>query len=583
MIALLLVLAAGTPFQESLAKIAKERGQDAHRLHRIFDLAWRHDNEERPESATARGVPGHDHRWTDNSLGAFERRKRETVSLADAVRSVDRGRLGKADQLNYDLFRRTVEDDVASQKYPQELLAITQLAGPQYLSSVIELMPARTPKQYQDILARLDGIPQRLADTEALLRRGLETSVVSPQVVLREVAAQLAAQTPEDPLKAPLMKPFTRLPEGVPEQTRAEAVRIYRERIVPAFAKFRDFFTAQYLPNARATVALSALPDGAAWYAQRVRRETTTSLTPEQIHQLGLSEVQRIRAEMEKVLAQVGFQGTLADFARFLRTDPRFYFADARDLVREYRDIAKRIDPELTRLFGKLPRLPYGVVEIPAFSAPSQTIAYYRPGSPAANRPGAYYVNTYKLDTRPKWEMEALTLHESVPGHHLQIALAQELSGVPEFRKNAYFVAFGEGWGLYAESLGSELGLYQDPYSKFGQLTYEMWRAIRLVVDTGMHAFGWSRQQAIDYFQQNSAKTEHDIVVEIDRYIVMPGQALAYKIGELKLKELRALASRKLGEKLDVRAFHDAVLGNGALPLDLLESQVRVFILQQGG
>src|SRR2546422_3745499 len=564
---LLVVLAAGTPFQESLAKIARERGKDAQRLHRIFDLAWEHDNADRPESATARGVPGYNGRWTDNSLEAIERRKRETASLADAIRAIDRGRLTPPDQLNHDLFQHNVQEDVRAQRHPQELLAITQLAGPQYLSNVIDLMPARTPRDYQDILARLEGVPQRLAETEALLRRGLSTSVTVPRVVLRDVPAQLASQTPEDPLQAPLLKPFAKLPEGVPEETRAEAERVYRDRIIPAFARFREFFTSEYLPRARETVALSALPDGAAWYAQRVRRETTTSLTPQQIHELGLSEVQRIRGEMEKVLAQVGFKGSLLDFARFLRTDPRFYFTDAREMVREYRDIAKRIEPELTRLFGKLPRLPYGVVEIPAFSAASQTTAYYRPGAPRAHRPGAYYVNTYKLDTQPKWEMEALTLHESVPGHHLQIALAQEMEGVPEFRKNTYLVAFGEGWGLYAESLGSELGLYQDPYSKFGQLTYEMWRAIRLVVDTGMHALGWSREQAIDYFQQNSAKTEHDIVVEIDRYIVMPGQALAYKIGELKLKELRALASRELGAKFDLRAYHDTVLGNGALPL----------------
>ena len=420
-----------------------------------------------------------------------------------------------------------------------------------------------------------------MAQVEALLRRGVETGVVSPRVVLRDVAAQLDAQTPEDPLQAPLLKAFAKLPEGISEEARTDAVRIYREKIVPAYRKLREYFVSAYLPHARETVALSALPEGVDWYLERVRRETTTSLTPHEIHQLGLSEVKRIRGEMEKVLARVGFKGTLADFATFLRTDARFYFTDARELVREYRDIAKRIDPELTRLFGKLPRLPYGVVEIPAFSAPSQTTAYYRQGSPEAHRPGSYFVNTYKLDTRPKWEMEALTLHESVPGHHLQIAISQELTSVPEFRKTSRYVAFVEGWGLYAESLGPDLGMYQDPYSQFGQLTYEMWRAIRLVVDTGMHALGWSRDQAIDYFRQNSAKTEHDIVVEIDRYIVMPGQALAYKIGELKLKELRALASKELGAKFDVRTFHDAVLGSGALPLDVLEENVRAFIAQQ--
>ncbi|TMA39307.1 MAG: DUF885 domain-containing protein [Deltaproteobacteria bacterium] len=572
MLALVLVLAAATPFQESLAELARSKAKDPQKLHRLFDLAWQYDNAEHPELATSRGVAGYNNRWTDESLEAIERRKHETVSLGQALSAIDRRKVDAQDQVNYDLFRRDVDDDLAAQRFPRELLAITQLAGPQYLSSTLDIMPARTARDYQDIVARLDAVPQRLVQVEARLRRGVETGVVSPRVVLRDVAAQLDAQTPEDPLQAPLLKAFAKLPEGISEEARTDAVRIYREKIVPAYRKLREYFVSAYLPHARETVALSALPEGVDWYLERVRRETTTSLTPHEIHQLGLSEVKRIRGEMEKVLARVGFKGTLADFATFLRTDARFYFTDARELVREYRDIAKRIDPELTRLFGKLPRLPYGVVEIPAFSAPSQTTAYYRQGSPEAHRPGSYFVNTFKLDTRPKWEMEALTLHESVPGHHLQIAISQELTSVPEFRKTSRYVA---------ESLGPELGMYQDPYSQFGQLTYEMWRAIRLVVDTGMHALGWSRDQAIDYFRQNSAKTEHDIVVEIDRYIVMPGQALAYKIGELKLKELRALASKELGAKFDVRTFHDAVLGSGALPLDVLEENIRAFIAQQ--
>jgi uncharacterized protein (DUF885 family) len=581
MLALLLVLAALTPFQESLAELARSKAKDPQKLHRLFDLAWQYDNAEHPELATSRGVPGHNHQWGDDSLEAIERRKRETVSLSQAVAAIDRRKLDANDQLNYDLFRRNLDADLAAERFPRELLAITQLAGPQYLANTLDIMPARTARDYQDTLARLDSIPQKLAQAEARLRRGVQLGVVSPRVVLRDVAAQLDAQTPQDALQAPLLKAFVQLPEGVPQEMRADAVRIYREKIVPAYRKLREYFVSEYLPHARETIALAALPEGVDWYLERVRRETTTSLTPHEIHQLGLNEVKRIRGEMEKVMARTGFKGTLVEFATFLRTDPRFYFTDARELVREYRDIAKRIDPELTRLFGKLPRLPYGVVEIPAFSAPSQTTAYYRQGAPEAHRPGDYFVNTYKLDTRPKWEMEALTLHESVPGHHLQISLSQELTGVPEFRKTSRYVAFVEGWGLYAESLGPELAMYQDPYSQFGQLTYEMWRAIRLVVDTGMHALGWTRDQAIDYFKQNSAKTEHDIVVEIDRYIVMPGQALAYKIGELKLKELRQLASKELGPKFDVRAFHDAVLGAGALPLDLLEENVRAFIAQQ--
>jgi uncharacterized protein (DUF885 family) len=308
---------------------------------------------------------------------------------------------------------------------------------------------------------------------------------------------------------------------------------------------------------------------------------TTTDLTPEQIHQLGLSEVARLRAEMEQVKAQAGFKGSLGEFFHFLRTDPRFFFTDKEALLVAYRDISKRVDPELPRLFGRLPRLPYGVFPVPEYSEKTQTTAYYMRGSLEAGRAGRYYANTYDLKSRPKWEMEALTLHEAVPGHHLQISLAQELEGLPEFRRFGGYTAFVEGWGLYAESLGPELGLYRDPYSKFGQLTYEMWRAIRLVVDTGMHAKGWTREQALQFFKDNSSKTEHDIVVEIDRYIVNPGQALAYKLGELKLKELRAHATQALGPRFDVRAFHDVVLGQGALPLAILEARVKEWVAQQ--
>jgi uncharacterized protein (DUF885 family) len=293
--------------------------------------------------------------------------------------------------------------------------------------------------------------------------------------------------------------------------------------------------------------------------------------------------VARIRGEMEALIASTGFKGSFADFSRFLRTDPRFFYDKPEDLLAGYRDIAKRIDPELVKLFGKLPRLPYGVVEIPAFSAPSQTTAYYRPGSPEAHRAGSYFVNTYKLETRPKWEMEALTLHEAVPGHHTQISIAQELPGLAEFRKNMSYTAYVEGWALYAESLGYEMGFYADPYSKFGQLTYEMWRAVRLVVDTGLHSMNWSRQQAIDYFLENSAKTAQDITVEVDRYIVWPAQALGYKIGELKIKALRAKAKAALGEKFDIRAFHDAILETGSVPLPVLEAQVDRWIASRRG
>jgi uncharacterized protein (DUF885 family) len=323
------------------------------------------------------------------------------------------------------------------------------------------------------------------------------------------------------------------------------------------------------------------LPDGEAWYRNNVALRTTTDLTPQQIHDIGLSEVKRIRAEMDVVIESSGFDGSFEQFLNFLRTDPQFYHTTADGLMREYRDIAKRADPELTRLFGVLPRTPYGVIEVPDYAAKSTTTAYYQRGSLKAGRPGYYFANTYALDTRPRWEMEALSLHEAVPGHHLQISIQQELEGLPWFRQNPSYTAFVEGWGLYSESLGEEMGFYKDPYSKFGQLTYEMWRAIRLVVDTGMHYLGWSRQRAIDFFKENAGKSEHDIVVEIDRYIVWPGQALAYKIGELKIKELRAYAEQELGDQFDIRAFHDEVLGKGAVPLSVLDANVRAWVKEQ--
>jgi uncharacterized protein (DUF885 family) len=304
-------------------------------------------------------------------------------------------------------------------------------------------------------------------------------------------------------------------------------------------------------------------------------------MTPQEIHALGLKQVEAIHAEMEKVMRETGFKGSFADFIEELRTSRKYFYHDRESLLAAYRDIAKRADPELAHLFGKLPRLPYGVIPVPAYSEKDQTTAYYQGGSPDAGRPGNFYANLYEPDTRPKWEMEALTLHEAVPGHHLQISLAQEQGDLPDFRKHGGYTAFVEGWGLYSETLGYDMGFYKDPYSHFGALTYQMWRAVRLVVDTGIHSMGWTRQQAIDYFKKNSAKPEHDITVEIDRYIVWPGQALAYKIGQLKLQELRDRAKAQLGDSFDIRFFHDAVLENGALPLDVLDAHMNEWIAAQ--
>nr|MDQ6872659.1 DUF885 domain-containing protein [Gemmatimonadota bacterium] len=432
---------------------------------------------------------------------------------------------------------------------------------------------------------RLRALPAVVDQTIPLLDSGVKLGVTPPRITLRDVPQQVKDLIPEDPMKSALLAPFTSFPVGISEtdraRLRADAVRAYKEQDRPAFQRLQAYLTNNYLPRSRQTIGMNALPNGAAWYAYNVKVQTTTTRTPAEIHALGLSEVKRIRGEMDSLIRSTGFTGDFPAFAHMLRTDPRFFYTDSASLVRGYRDITKRIDPELPKLFGRLPRLPYGVSTIPSYSAPSQTTAYYWPGAPEAHRAGQFFVNTYKLDTRPTWEMEVLTSHEAVPGHHLQIAISQELEGIPEFRRYGGYTAFVEGWALYSESLGPELGLERDPYSKFGQLTYQMWRAIRLVIDTGIHSMGWSRQQALDYFKANSAKTENDITVEVDRYIVWPGQALAYKSGELEIRALRKYAEQELGARFDIRAFHDQILSQGALPLDILDTRIRAWVADQ--
>jgi len=454
-------------------------------------------------------------------------------------------------------------------------------------AEIIAAMPHQTVADYEDILARLEALPTSIEQNLLFLQEGLSKGYTPPKLMLRDVPKQIAGLIPADPLASPLLEPFKEFPAGFPDAERIRltdrAKKLYASAVAPAFQKLHDYVTSTYLPACRESIAATALPNGAAAYAFHVRWQTTTNLTPQQIHEIGLSEVKRIRVEMDKVIASAGFQGSFHDFTEVLRTDQRFYYDRADDLVNGYRIITKKIDPELAHLFGKLPRLPYGVCVIPEFKAPSQTTAYYQPGAPSAGRPGCYFVNTFNLPARPKWEMEALSLHEAVPGHHLQLSLGQEMENVPEFRKHLGYSAFVEGWALYSESLGEELGMYKDPYSKFGQLSYEMWRAVRLVVDTGMHSMGWTRQQAIDFFRENTGKTDQDITVEVDRYIVWPGQALAYKIGQMKIRELRSEAEKKLGERLDVRKFHDAVLEEGAVPLSVLEARIKRWMDEQMG
>ena len=573
-------------YERECAKLAKTRGKDAERLHQLFKLDWERGLRENPEFATEVGHPGYNDRWTDNSLEAIARRKRELSAPLAVIASLKRAKLSAADQLNYDLFKRNYELAVEGVRFPGEYFQITQLNGVQQdIARMLEVSPHATVKDYEDLIARLKGVPTVVEQTIVLLQKGLAAGITPPRITLRDVPQQVKKQLEPDPAKSAFLLHFRNFPREISAADQARlrqaAEAALKEKVLPAFAKLHEFVANEYVPKARETIAMNDLPDGKAWYELSARVSTTTKLTPAQIHEIGQAEVKRIRAEMDKVIAAAQFKGSFDEFLEFLRKDPQFYYTNAGDLLRGYRDICKRADPELARLFGKLPRLPYGVKPIPDYADKSAPTAYYQPGSPQAGRAGYFHANTYALDTRPTWEMEALTLHEAVPGHHLQIALAQEMEDVPDFRKHGGYTAFVEGWGLYAESLGTELGFYKDPYANFGRLTYEMWRAIRLVVDTGMHSMGWTRQQAIDFFLANASKNVHDVTVEVDRYIVWPGQALAYKIGELKIKELRAYATRELGDKFDVRQFHDQVLGNAALPLDVLELRLKEWVKNQ--
>ncbi len=572
----------------SIAMQIPKSGDEAGKLHSLFKEDWEWRLREFPEEATLLGDPRYNYRLTDLSLESIERRKAHQRDMLVRVQKIYRSRLAGEDVLSYDLFLREKKIEVEGQRFPTELMPISQMGGPHLeLPHVVGATRFDKARDYDDYLSRLAAFPTQIDQVLHLMRRGVEKRWVQPAVPLRSVSAQIEGQIVSDAAESAFFKPFEDFPQDIPlierERVTAMGRKAISEAVMPALRKLDAFIKGVYLPAGRAAMGASALPEGGAYYAYAVRRQTTTNLSIREIHEMGVEEVARIRKEMEGVIQQVGFKGSFQEFLHFLRADPRFYFTKAEDLVMAYRDLCKRIDPQLPLLFAELPRSPYGIREIPEYEAPAQTTAYYQPGAADGSRAGTYWVNTYMLSTRPKYEMEALSIHEAVPGHHLQIARAQELKGLPDFRRHASYTAFVEGWALYAESLGPKMGFYSDPYSKFGQLTYEMWRACRLVVDTGIHALGWSRERAIDYMKENTAKTENDIVVEVDRYIVWPGQALAYKLGELKIKELRIRAQRELGDRFDIRKFHNAVLDDGPLPLNLLEQRINTWIAERKG
>ena len=571
------------PLTASPAPAAPAASEAEIKLEALFADDWEFRLRESPEFATSVGDRRYSALLADVSEEAESRRAAERRNLLRRLEAIDRAGLERQEQISYDIYQRLTRQSLREFELREHLVPITNREG--FHTSFPQLpdrVPLRNVEDYENYIARLRAFGSYTRQHIALLRGGIAAGRTLPRVVLAGFDGTLEPHIVTDPSQSLLWTPFEDFPDAVPEaeraRLRAEAEGAILESVAPAYREFRDFMRDEYIPGARATLGASELPGGDELYAFLVRKYTTLDITPEEVHQQGLAEVARIRQEMAAVMRDAGFTGTHEEFLAFLRSDPQFYVGEPEELLRRTALVLKRMDGELPKLFRRLPRMSYGIKPIPDYIAPRTTTAYYSRPSGDGTRSGTYWVNLYDLKSRPLYEVEALSLHEAVPGHHLQIALQQELEGIPDFRRFAGFTAFTEGWGLYAERLGLETGFYTDPYSNFGRLTYEMWRACRLVVDTGIHAKGWSRQQAIDFMAENTALTLLNIQNEVDRYIAWPGQALAYKTGELKIRELRALAERELGGDFDVRAFHDVVLGSGAVPLTVLEENVRQFI-----
>jgi uncharacterized protein (DUF885 family) len=552
-------------------------------LQALFAEQWEYALREDPLFATSVGDNRYNGWLPAMTPADLARRDRHARATLERLHAIDRARLGETDRVSYYLFERELADAVAGYRFKTYRQLITAEGGFHTdFSRLPEEAPLATTRDYDNYIARLRAFPTYARQETDLLREGIASGFSLPRVVMQGYTDAIAMHVVDDAGRSVFWKPFATFPAAVPETERERLRQAGRAAIggavVPAYRDFLAFIRDDYIPHARATIAAADLPEGRELYAFLVRHFTTLDLTPEAVHAIGLREVERIHAEMLRVMQQVGWQQGLPEFLTFLRTDPRFYPRTPDELLKDAAYIAKRMDGKLPSLFKLLPRQPYGVEPVPADIAPKYTGGRYNGAPLGGRRAGMYWVNTYALDTRPLYNLEALTFHEAVPGHHLQIALQKELDGLPEFRRFLYVDAFGEGWGLYSEWLGLEAGFYQDPYSNFGRLGYEMWRACRLVVDTGIHAMGWGRQRAIDYMAANTALSRHEVETEVDRYISWPGQALAYKVGEMKIKELRREAETALGDRFDVRDFHDAVLHNGTVTLPLLERQVRGYI-----
>ena len=546
-----------------------------------LDGEWAYALRTNPEFASSQGDRSGDDQWQDVSLSAQAADLAHGRDALARLQRIDRGALSDGGRLNYDLYAQQLRDQIRGDELETYLFALNQRGGVQTDSTIVDLLPFDSARDYQALISRIERWPRKVDQTLEVLGEAVRRKYLWPRVVMTRVVAQIERLNVA-PEAHPFFAPFKAMPTSIAPADAArlrESARTGIARaVLPAQAKLAAFMTATYLPAAPVEVGLSRVPNGEALYAYFLRTNTTTDYSAERIHALGVQEVARIRAAMEKTAPATGYPGTLHDVFTAMRADPANYHPSGPELLEAYRALAKRIDPELVKLFDPLPRQPYGVFPIPDSIAPDTTTAYYQPGSLDGLRAGGMHCNLYKPETRPIYEMPVLTLHEAVPGHHVQFALGNELGTLPNFRRIAYYVGYSEGWALYAESLGDRIGVYDSPKTVLGAQTYDMWRAVRLVVDTGMHAFGWSRERSIAYFLDNAAKTELDVTNEIDRYITDPGQACSYKLGQLQIIELRDRAKAELGAKFDLRAFHAVVLGAGSIPLDVLRARVDAWL-----
>ena len=555
-------------------------------LYQIFSDARQYELDTNPISATYAGNHKLNDRMPSVSNEQMDKNLNFLKSIILRLEMIQLNTLSKKDKINHKIFYLIVNSKIKSIEYKDYYMPFNADSGFHTgLARLYKAMPFKTVKNYQDYISRLLDFPRYFDEQISNMALGIKTGISIPKIVLEGYEVTIKTHVVDSYEESVFFEPFQSFPNSFTTEQqvaiRKQGQQAVMNGAVKAYASFLDFFLNQYYPNARKSLGASELPGGIDYYKFKIEHFTTLNLSAQEIHKIGLNEVSRIRNEMEAVIKSVNFKGSFSDFLNFLRTDPQFYATTSKDLLKEASYIAKRIDAKLPTLFNKLPRLPYGVAPVPEDLAPKYTGGRYVGPAEGSKEPGYYWVNTYKLDVRPLYNLEALTLHEGVPGHHLQNSIASEIDDLPEFRKDLYLSAFGEGWGLYSEYLGIEAGFYTDPYSNFGRLTYEMWRACRLVVDTGIHAMGWSRQRVINYLSDNTALPIHECTTETDRYIAWPGQALSYKIGELKIKELRKFAEKELGKEFDVRNFHDTVLGSGSVPLNILEDQVKDWVASQ--